>query len=121
MLENPLHYGEHYLLDLHGCDACLIRSAETVREVLMDAAVKCKSSIISDSFHQFEPYGASGVILIAESHFSVHTWPESNFVSVDIYTSGNKMKPEIAIRLIESGFDADRIDVVKLTRGQLTK
>jgi S-adenosylmethionine decarboxylase len=61
----------------------------------------------------------SGVILIAESHFSVHTWPENGFVAVDIFTSGEVMKPEVAIRILEEAFSAGRVDVMKVTRGSL--
>ena len=117
--EQEAIFGDHYLVDFHGCIPNLISTVETVRSVLLDAAAKSKSTIIDDRFHQFEPYGASGVIIIAESHFSVHTWPEKAFAAVDIFTSGTRMKPQIAIDVMKVGYGADRVDVVKVARGCL--
>jgi S-adenosylmethionine decarboxylase len=118
--EQKTIFGDHYLVDLHGCNPDLISAVETVRNVLLDAAVKSKSTIIDDRFHQFEPYGASGVIIIAESHFSVHTWPEKKFAAVDIFTSGTRMKPQLAIDIMKAGYGADHVNVVKVARGCLS-
>jgi S-adenosylmethionine decarboxylase len=112
-------FGDHYLVDLHGCDPEIISIAEPTEEALLSAAERCGSTIINHHFHQFSPHGVTGVILIAESHFSVHTWPEYGFVAVDIFTSGEKMKPEIAIGILEKAFNADRVDIVRVTRGML--
>jgi S-adenosylmethionine decarboxylase len=112
-------YGDHYLVDLHGCDVALIADAKPTEEALLSAATRCGSTIIEYHFHQFSPQGVSGVILIAESHISVHTWPENGFVAVDVFTSGEVMKPEVAIKMLEEAFSADRVDVKKVTRGQM--
>ena len=112
-------YGDHFLVDLHGCDASVIGSVEPTQEALLAAAKRCGSTIIKYFFHQFSPAGVSGVILIAESHFSVHTWPENNFVAVDIYTSGEVMKPDIAIAFLQDAFNAQRVEVFRVTRGQI--
>lgn len=112
-------YGDHYLVDLHGCDATLIATVEPTQQALLSAATRCGSTIIEHHFHQFSPHGVSGVILIAESHFSVHTWPEENFVAVDVFTSGQVMKPEVAIEILEEAFRAERVDTLVVTRGSL--
>jgi S-adenosylmethionine decarboxylase len=112
-------FGDHYLVDLHGCDAEVIAVAKTTEEVLLAAATRCGSTIIEYHFHQFSPHGVSGVILIAESHFSIHTWPEDGFVAVDIFTSGEVMKPDVAIRILEEALSADRVDIMKVTRGAM--
>jgi len=112
-------FGDHYLVDLHDCDPELIAIAKTTEEALLSAATRCGSTIIEHHFHQFSPHGVSGVILIAESHFSVHTWPEDGFVAVDIFTSGEVMKPEVAIRILEEAFSAGRVNIMKVARGVL--
>ena len=112
-------FGVHYLVDLHGCDAEVLAAVKPTEEALLSAATRCGSTIIEYHFHQFAPHGVSGVILIAESHFSVHTWPEDSFAAVDIFTSGEVMKPEVAIRILEEAFSADRVDIAKVTRGVL--
>ena len=112
-------FGDHYLVDLHGCDADLIANVEPTEEALLRAARDCGSTIIEHHFHQFSPHGASGIILIAESHISVHTWPENGFVAVDIFTSGTRMQPQVAIDILETAFKAERVDVVCIERGDL--
>lgn len=115
----PQTFGDHYLVDLHGCDAKVIATMEPTRQALLKAAQDCGATIIEYNFHEFSPHGVSGVILIAESHISIHTWPENNFAAVDIFTCGEDMKPDIAIRILEDALGARRTDVVKLTRGSL--
>lgn len=119
MVGSTKTYGDHFLLDLHGCNASVIGSVEPTQEALLAAATRCGSTIIKYFFHQFSPTGVSGVILIAESHFSVHTWPENNFVAVDIFTSGEVMQPDIAITFLQDAFNAERVEVVKVTRGRI--
>ena len=112
-------FGDHYLVDLHGCKSAVIATVEPTEEALLRAATLCGSTIIEHHFHQFPPHGVSGIILIAESHISVHTWPENGFVAVDIFTSGDTMRPEIAIEILEKAFEADRVDVASFARGDL--
>ena len=112
-------FGDHYLIDLHGCDSAVIATVKPTEDALLLAAERCGSTIIEYDFHQFSPHGVSGVILIAESHFSVHTWPEHGFVAVDIFTSGEKMQPDVAIEILKEAFRAEKTDVMKVTRGVL--
>lgn len=112
-------FGDHYLVDFYGCDANVIATAEPTMRALLTAAQDCGATILEHNFHEFSPHGVSGVILIAESHISIHTWPENHFAAVDIFTCGEDMKPDIAIRILEEALGASRADVVKLTRGSL--
>jgi S-adenosylmethionine decarboxylase len=117
MTGSTISYGNHYLVDLYGCDAQVISTVKPTEEALLTAAIECGSTIIKHYFHQFSPHGVTGVILIAESHFSVHTWPETGFAAVDVFTSGDVMKPEVAISILEKAFRADRVDVKTVVRG----
>lgn len=83
----------------------------------MQAATKSNANILDASFHQFEPFGVSGVVLIAESHFSMHSWPEEAYVAIDIFTCGEEMDPHIAISELKSGFEADETKITVITRG----
>ena len=111
-------FGEHYLVDFHGCDVETISRVEPTREVLLKAARDCGATVVGDRFHQFEPAGVSGVVLIAESHFSIHTWPEDGFVAVDIFTCG-EMDPQQAIDVLAEGIRASSVGTKVLTRGKL--
>ena len=113
-------FGKHYLIDLRDCDPEIIKSVDPTREIVLRAAKECGATILDDHFHQFEPIGVSGVVLIAESHISVHTWPENGFAAVDIFTCG-EMKPQVAIDIMREGFRAKEtsMSMKVVVRGQL--
>ncbi len=113
-------FGKHYLIDLRDCDPEIIKSVDPTREIVLRAAKECGATILDDHFHQFHPIGVSGVVLIAESHISVHTWPESGFAAVDIFTCG-EMKPQVAIDIMREGFRAKEtsMSMKVVVRGQL--
>ncbi len=113
-------FGKHYLIDLRDCDPEIIKSVDPTREIVLRAAKECGATILDDYFHQFEPIGVSGVVLIAESHISVHTWPENGFAAADIFTCG-EMKPHVAIDIMREGFRAKETTtkVKVVVKGQL--
>lgn len=113
-------FGKHYLVDLKGCDPETIKLIEPTRAILLRAVKDCGATLVNHHFHQYEPFGVSGVVLIAESHFSVHTWPEHRFVGVDIFTCG-EMDAEVAIGGMRDGFQAREIQVKVLVRGLLDR
>ena len=119
-MKASLEFGKHYLIDFSDCDPEIITCVDLTQEIMMRAAKQCGATILNNHFHQFQPIGVSGVVLIAESHISVHTWPEHGFAAVDIFTSG-KMKPQVAIDIIQEGFrvKATSMSVHIKTRGQL--
>lgn len=78
--------GFHSLFDFHACDAALLADREVVRAALLDAVREAGGTVVAEMFHQFEPHGVSGVVVIAESHITVHTWPERSFAAVDLFT-----------------------------------
>lgn len=78
----------HLLYDLWVADVTVLERVEAWQEVLRDAAVAAGATILHERFHQFEPYGMTGFLLLAESHISVHTWPEEGYAAVDVFTCG---------------------------------
>lgn len=109
--------GQHFLVELQDCDAELLKRVETVEPVLLAAAKESGATIISSSFHQFSPEGVTGVILIAESHIALHTWPEHGYAGFDIFTCGESMKPELAIDYLKEKFQAKNVGVRQYDRG----
>ncbi len=91
---------------------------DPTREIVLRAAKECGATILDDFFHQFQPFGVSGVVLIAESHISVHTWPENGFAAADIFTCG-EMQPQVAIDIMKKDFRAKEATVKVVVRGQL--
>ena len=109
--------GRHLLLELFDCDSDAINNLETVKAVLIEAARRAQATIVDVVFHEFNPFGISGVVVIAESHLSIHTWPEYRYAAVDIFSCGDVLQPEVAATYLVEQFAAERTAVVDVQRG----
>ena len=109
--------GRHLLLELHDCSSEILNSLETVKAALVEAAKRAEATIIDVVFHEFNPYGISGVVVIAESHLSIHTWPEYRYAAVDIFSCGDSLKPAAAASYLVEQFGASRASCVEVKRG----
>ena len=97
------HQSKHLLLELYRCDREKLNDESCLRCILNRAAKLANATVLSLISNKFDPQGVTAIALLAESHISIHTWPESNYSAVDIFTCGQNMKPEQASRyLIES-------------------
>ncbi len=113
--------GKHLLIDFYDCQLDL-SDKEFVEDSLGKSAKESGATIVSQHFHKFNPFGISGVIIIEESHFTVHTWPEHKFASVDFYTCGDTINFEQAVNVLKKAFGAQRIIKKQFERGnQLIK
>ncbi len=89
MSSDPGTVGNHILADLYGVDAGLLRDGKALESLLRKAAVDAGARVLSSHFHSFgEGAGITGVVLLAESHISIHTWPESGVAVADIFMCG---------------------------------
>ncbi|PIS47800.1 MAG: adenosylmethionine decarboxylase [Elusimicrobia bacterium CG08_land_8_20_14_0_20_51_18] len=113
--------GKHLIVELYGCDEKLLSSVNFVQNIMAEAAKAAKTTVIDSIFHKFQPHGVSGVVVIAESHLAIHTWPEHKFASVDFFTCGQGSKPWKAFEIIKKKFKATHFSVMKLQRGLLLK
>ena len=109
--------GRHLLIELFDCDIDVINNLETVKGALVEAAKRAQATIVDVVFHEFNPFGISGVVVIAESHLSIHTWPEYRYAAVDIFSCGEVLQPEIAATYLVEQFAAERTSVVEMQRG----
>ena len=109
-------FGKHYLIELINCNPEKIKFVKDVKDIFLRAARKSETTMLESFFYQFEPYGMSGVIFIAESHFSIHTWPEDKYAGVDILTCG-EMYPERSIEVLKDEFEAGEVRVEIIPRG----
>ena len=110
-------FGRHVLADLSNCQKELISSVDFVKKTLEEAVVKAGATIISSRFHQFTPIGVSGIILLSESHCSIHTWPEEQYAAIDIYTCGEHVFPQIACDYIAEKLGALEVCITSVERG----
>ena len=91
-----IHQSKHLLLELYGCEYDKLNDESFLRCTLNKAAKLAKASVLHLISNKFEPQGVTAIALLAESHISIHTWPESNYSAVDIFTCGQNMSPELA-------------------------
>ncbi len=80
--------GRHLIAEYYGCDPSILDDLDGIREHLIAAAEIVGGTVVGEAFHRFSPAGVTGVVLIAESHLSIHTWPGEGYVAVDIFTCG---------------------------------
>ena len=109
--------GKHLILELYHCDAKLLEETEKVTEIMLDAALHIGATVVTHNFHQFSPYGVSGVVVIQESHLTIHTWPEHAYAAIDIFTCGDKINPWAASQFLREKFFAAHVSVIELRRG----
>jgi len=109
--------GRHLLLELNGCNPKLLNDIKRVEEILVAGARIAKATIVGTHFHQFSPFGISGVVVIAESHVAIHTWPEHGYAALDIFTCGETLSPEAAAQYFVDKFQARHPALFELKRG----
>jgi S-adenosylmethionine decarboxylase len=109
--------GRHLLLELYDCSPEILNDLATVKTALVEAAKRAEATIIDVVFHEFNPFGISGVVVIAESHLSIHTWPEYRYAAVDIFSCGTTLKPSEAASYLVEQFGASRASCVEVKRG----
>ena len=95
----------------------IIDDPQTLKEVLIGAAKASNSTVLETTIHKFSPQGITGVVLLAESHIAIHTWPEHNYVAVDVFTCGDKSSPQKALEFLRNKFQPKRSEVRELKRG----
>ncbi|MDQ0416049.1 S-adenosylmethionine decarboxylase [Thermoactinomyces sp. DSM 45891] len=90
-------FGRHVAMDAWGVNFDLLNDAEFLREKMEQAAVACGATILSVQSQQFDPQGATVLVMLSESHLSIHTYPEKGFAALDCYTCGHTVDPMVAI------------------------
>ncbi len=110
--------GIHIIADLYGVESETISEASRLYPV-MEGAVKFGGlTKISSNYYQFQPKGASGIVLLAESHLSFHTWPEHGLVTLDIFTCGDPKTAESALQYILDELKPSNVECKRLDRGE---
>jgi S-adenosylmethionine decarboxylase proenzyme len=109
----------HSLLEYHHCDPARLQKASVVRKLLCEAVRAAGGTIVKAVFHNFNPYGVSGVVVITESHVTIHTWPEHEYAAVDIFSCSGKLDhAQLRLRL-RTSLSAKRVSGRSFRRGWL--
>lgn len=114
-----LQLGTHLIVELTGCEFKNLDDVKKISDIMVTAAKKAKATVLDASFHKFSPQGVSGVVVLAESHMSIHTWPELGYAAVDVFTCGDYAMPHRAVEELTEALRPQRTDVQEMLRGVL--
>jgi S-adenosylmethionine decarboxylase len=113
--------GRHLIAELFNCDKQILTDVNKIREIFIQAVKEANMRVVAAHFHRFKPYGVSGMVIVAESHLSIHTWPEHGYAAIDIYVCGDEADPWKAYKIIVEELKAKQITALELKRGIIIK
>ncbi|SPE51076.1 S-adenosylmethionine decarboxylase proenzyme [Verrucomicrobia bacterium] len=108
---------QHTLLEFHECDPARLKHSREVKKLLCDAVLRGGGTIVEAVFHDFNPHGVSGVVIITESHVTIHTWPEYRYAAVDIFSCSEKLDHAAIREQLKRALASRRVRVKTLRRG----
>jgi len=111
--------GNHLIIEMYDCDPKIINDHALVEEIMVEASNISGAHVVNQVFHKFNPHGVSGVVVISESHLSIHTWPEYGYCALDVFTCGDLIDNKKAVDYLKHMFKAKSISVVEMKRGVL--
>lgn len=109
--------GRHLVIEMHGCRSDLLGDLHTAKRALKEALESCKATFMGEHYTLFPGGGISGIIVIAESHISIHTWPEHGYAAVDVFTCGEHVDPWKAYEAFVKNYSPARVNVMEIKRG----
>jgi S-adenosylmethionine decarboxylase len=107
--------GVHLILDLHGAKG--LDDIDLIEATLRRCVEASQATLLHIHLHHFQPNGVSGVAVLAESHISIHTWPDAGYAALDVFMCG-KASPDACIPVLREAFGAERVEVNELLRGR---
>lgn len=116
MKNDPSALGRHIILELYGCPPALLKAPEQSKKFLLEAAHRMEATVVNTQFHAFSPFGVSGVVVIQESHLTIHTWPEHGYAAIDVFTCGH-LKLDAGISYLCEAFQSKNHWQRELARG----
>lgn len=111
--------GKHILVEFYDCDVKILNDTNLIKECMNKAAIESGAEIVSSNFHNFSPHGVSGVVIIAESHLTIHSWPEYGYAAVDLFTCGDEVDPWKGFEYLKIALKSKKTSTIEMKRGQL--
>ena len=109
--------GIQILVEYYDCDPQILKDEAFISKAMIEACEIGKATVVTSTFHSFSPFGVSGVVVIAESHVSIHTWPEYGYAAVDIFTCGETIEPWKLFHHLQAAFNSKHSSQMELKRG----
>ncbi len=113
--------GCHVLLELRDCNPALLNDLNYIRQAMLTAAHDVGATVVGESFHRFSPQGVTGILAIAESHISIHTWPEYGYAAADIFSCGSSFLPREAAKRLAEQLESQDADIKEIERGLIAQ
>jgi S-adenosylmethionine decarboxylase len=110
-------YSAHLLVEFWGCKPGVLNDHDFLVQSLEKAAKLSNATVLNIASHQFTPMGVTAIALLAESHLSIHTWPEREYAAIDVFTCGRKMDPHKTVAVLEKLLKPAMMDIEEVTRG----
>jgi len=109
--------GRHLVAELSDCNKTLLNDLPMLEKSMKEAARKSGATIVKTTFHRYNPQGLSGIVVIAESHLSIHTWPEYGYAAIDCFTCGSAVDPWKALEHIKKELECQSVSAREIKRG----
>ncbi|WP_147803612.1 adenosylmethionine decarboxylase [Alkalicoccus halolimnae] len=109
--------GRHVIAELWQCNIDRLNDVTFIERTFVNAALEAGAEVREVAFHKFAPQGVSGVVIISESHLTIHSFPEHGYASIDVYTCGDIIDPNVASDYIARELGAGKSEVVEVPRG----
>ncbi|HYE83805.1 MAG TPA: adenosylmethionine decarboxylase [Clostridia bacterium] len=109
--------GRHILAEIYGCSFDILNNKDRIQKIMVDASLEAGAEVREVAFHKFSPQGVSGVVVISESHLTIHTWPELGYAAVDVFTCGETVNPWDACNYLTEKLKAEHMTATEVKRG----
>lgn len=109
--------GKHLTVDMYGCKFEVLDDLEFIQNAMFAAVKEAKMTLLDFSFHKFEPQGLTVLALLAESHMSIHTYPELGYAAVDVFTCGDQSRPDKAVAILKKFLKPEKTKTTNIKRG----
>lgn len=111
--------GHQIIAEFYDCNRDSLNNVDFIRTAMVTAAEKAGATIVTETFHHFSPHGVSGAVIIAESHLSIHTWPEYGYAAVDLFTCGDTVSSTRAFNDLRESLESTQVSTMEMHRGQV--
>jgi S-adenosylmethionine decarboxylase len=114
-MQKTKYAGDHLIVEFWG--AKIIEDIKKIKDILVRTAKISRNTSLGVKIHKFSPQGVTGFILLAESHISIHTWPERDYIAIDIFSCGRNSQPYKGLEYLKKEFQPKRIKIQEIRRG----
>lgn len=109
--------GKHLTVDMYGCSFEILDNLSFVKDAMLTAVDQANMTLLDFTYHKFQPQGLTALALLAESHMSIHTYPELGYAAVDVFTCGEQSRPDKAVAILRHLFKPTKVKTTNIRRG----